>query len=398
MKLRTLLTLCAITAFTLSACSDDNNRPPSIPQPTNNTPDKDMKLPDKDMGDMKDDKDLPDSATDMADMPDMTTPGGTDLCSNVQKLGTIAVADRTESLSGSTLTIDGMDPLISGVGTACGGQVAAEQVFEFQVDQPVRITANLKAKDNTAWVLEARTGTCQASETLYCSANTASYVFVAQPGKTYYLVAEPQRQDKTGAFDLDLKLTPLVCLPVGGTTCAGTDVSLCEAGGEAQITYACGAPCSQDHCGGDLCDNAISVTAGTFRINGAAKAYKNTFDFKDSVKCVNPDTAIQPEMGEPIPDPGSPGNISTPGQDVVFKLPGLKKDQKVTVDATTDAGDNADSAIFVLNSCDVLDCRVGLDIGDKLDAWTVPADGDYFIVVDRVRSSDQEIVVDIKIE
>lgn len=400
MNIKPLLTIITAALLTSAACSDDNNTPGPGPIPTNNTNNNNNNKPDQDMDVINQDQPKDTDADPDQDMgEDMGhQQPGEGVCANVKDLGTLSISARTETVQGSTVVPDGESPLTSGVGTSCGGQLAAEQVFAFQVDAPARLTAKLTANDNTAWVLEARTGTCQDTQPLYCSNNVSAYIFVAEPGKTYYLVAEPQRQDKTGSFSLDLAIQPLVCLPVGGTVCAGQDVALCEQGGEQQTTYTCGAACSQDHCGGDICDNAIEVTQGTFRLSGQAKAYTNTFNFKDATTCVNPDTSILPEMGEPIPDPGSPGNVATPGEDVVFKLPNLKKDQKVTIDASTDAGDEADSAIFVMDSCDLSTCRVGLDIGDKLDAWVVPADGDYFVVVDRVRSSDKDIIVDVKIE
>ena len=388
-------------AFTLvTACSDDPKPPSVVPSPSNNTPDMsrpgDMSGPGPDQSGA-DMRPGPDQGPDMRS-EDMGQPTGQGLCTNLTKLGTIMVTDRTDTIQGSTLAPAGQPELPNGTGTQCGGQLAPERVFEFQVDKPARLTATLRPKDNTAWVLETRRGACTDAQTLFCSANVNAYTIALEPGRTYYLVAEPQRQDAAGEFELDLKLTPLVCLPVGGTTCAGADVALCEAGGERQTTYTCGAPCSMNHCGADLCANAVTVSAGTFRLSGQAKAYKNSLNFKDATRCVNPDTLILPEFEEPIPQPGSPGNIDTPGQDVVFRLPGLRRGQKLTVDASNDVGDQADSAIFVLNSCDVMDCRVGLDIGDKLTQWSVPEDGDYFVVVDRVRSSDADIAVQITIE
>lgn len=380
----------------LGCPSDENNNPPPI-TPPNPVVDMDPK---KDMDDMKDMPDM-DMGGDMdkKDMDMSTRP--LNLCTNVTKLNTIEIKAGVQTFSGDTLPL-GPTPeerLKSGVGTSCGFQNAAERVFEFQVDKPARITATLKPKSQLNWVMELRKGDCEQNEQLYCSAQVANYIFVVQPGETYYLVAEPRSGDDTGAFDVDFDITPLVCLPVGGLSCMGNDVALCEQGGEKQTTYECASACTanENRCGGDVCANMINVT-GSGKYTAKAKAYRNTFNFKDSTKCVNPDTAIQPEMGEPIPNPGDPGNIDTPGQDIAFNLTGLKKGQKVTIDATTAAGDQADSAIFVLNSCDPTDCRIGLDIGDKLTQWEVPEDGDYVIVVDRVRASELDIAVDITIE
>lgn len=318
-----------------------------------------------------------------------------DLCNNVEDLGTIDVASGELVLEGDTTPA----AVLSLYATECGFGSAAEVGFQVRFDQPAELTATTDST-GLAWAIELREGKCEMSTKRFCTTQTVP-TFTVEADKDYILMFEP-RMNSRGTFKSTLKINPLVCLPIGARTCAGDDLEVCTGGGQSKESITCGAPCSMDACGGDICANAIEVSSFPHRFTAVAEAYEDTINFGMGNSCTNPDTEIIPnDPNDPDGTPGNPtpeeptGDIPTPGQDVIFKLTGLTAGKKLTVDASSAAGDEADSSIFVLDGCDTMQCRIGVDLGDKLTEWEVPADGDYYVIVDRTSRNNTDFAVDI---
>lgn len=296
-----------------------------------------------------------------------------------------------DASSTPTLVIEGSTAdatLESVLQTPCGFGAAPERSYLFTFDKPTRVRAAV-TQGSTSWVIDVRDGTCEATASLTCDASPQR-TFVVPAGETRLITVEPENNAR-GTFELSLEFEELVCLPVGGTTCSGDDISRCEQGGLAETTYTCGAPCSMDACGGDLCENAIQVSSFPFRFEGKTNAYKDILDFDDATECYYPDGEGEDGMGM-----GEP--FTTVGEDVTFRLTGLTAGQLLTVDARPAVGNQGDSAIFVLDSCDKSTCHIGRDLGDALTDWEVPADGDYTVVVERRTLSTADIVVEISVQ
>jgi hypothetical protein len=379
------------------ACGDPEPKDPIISMPTDMDPVTDMgdQGPGLDMA-VDTDMDAPDADAGV-DMPDMEILPGA-YCEQAEDLGEIDITAGVKMVTGST--VGGS----TRVGSACGFTSANEKVFKFTLSGPARLDLALMPDSDINWVMDLRAGDCDGTSSLYCARNTRT-TLIANDDKTYFLVVEPLESASEGSFKLSITPSALVCLPVGDRSCAGDDLKQCIQGGEQEETLRCAAPCTEGACGGDLCENAIVVTSFPFDLEGPADPYQSSFNFAGPNTCVNPDTTyIPPDPNDPdanmMPDPPGTmtGSIATPGQDVVFKLPGLVAGQKLTVDASTALGDASDNAIFVLNTCDPMSCLVALDIGDVLSGWEVPTSGDYTVVVDRRTSSNQDIKIRLTLE
>jgi hypothetical protein len=407
MRLRapSLLVCCSLAL--LAACGDPEPNGPIVQPNNNTTPDMtggDMTGGDMtggDMGDMQpdagDDMDGPDGDMSAPDQGDMGGGMGP-FCRDAEDLGVLDVNAGIKMLAGDTTG------KMSVVGTQCGFNSGAEKIFKFTLSAPARLDLALTPSSAINWVMDMRAGDCAQTTSLFCARNPNT-TFVADDDKTYFLVVEPLDSAAEGAFQIRVTPTPLVCLPVGERTCVGEDLKQCIQGGAAEETLDCAAPCSMNACGGDLCENAIVVNSFPFEFTGPSAPYSSSFNFSAPNSCVFADTAyIPPDPNDPDANmmPGEPGapisSMSTPGQDVVFRLPGLMAGQKLTVDASTNLGDSSDNAIFVMNSCDPMSCLVALDIGDVLSGWTVPANGDYIVVVDRRAASNQDIKIRLSLE
>lgn len=265
--------------------------------------------------------------------------------------------------------------------TSCAaddGFSGAENVIHFTVPQPARVNFRLTSIAAVDWVVEVRTDSCtDPADPLVCS-DVEDFLFVAEPGTDYYLVVEPASGIDQGAFDFEMDFTELVCSPPGAKTCAGDDVSVCLAGTSQQIR-ACGTGCSGGACLGDSCDNPFAVTA-SMSIAGDTNAYASTLDFS----------------GEPTCSESGDAGIATPGAEIVLSLPGLTAGQTVTIDAG--APDTNDNGIFILDDCsDQVACLAAVDLGETL-AWDVPADGSYFIVIDKLSDTDNPFLYGIDIQ
>ena len=90
--------------------------------------------------------------------------------------------------------------------------------------------------------------------------------------------------------------------------------------------------------------------------------------------------------------------IPTPGPEIIFMLPNLTAGQVVTVDAKTN--DLNSNAIFITSNCGLpskLSC-VATAYDDEILTWTVPANGDYYVFIDKETGSGDtfEYSIDIR--
>lgn len=245
--------------------------------------------------------------------------------------------------------------------TGCAAQDHSSQsVFKFRVAENTEVQAKFLSTTLPA-VMEFREDGCvDGSNALFCDMQPGS--FEAKAGKDYYLVVEARHDFSTGDFTVELEATTKACSPAGSWTCEGTERVQCYAGTETRA-FACGSACNAGVCAGDTCDDAI-VVDGSVRVQGSLSAFENHFNFKDSPSC-STDRLTGPITG---------------GQDVVFRLPGLRVGQQVMVDTTSDSGRGV---VGVTKSCGLsAGCVAADDQTGKLD-WTVDIAGDYFVIIDR---------------
>ncbi len=404
-SLRTLASFACIALFGgLMACSPSPNGSNGGPLLPGTLKDMSTIPADKDMGPLPDGMNPIDD--DMADGGDMTQEGdgGTvipaeGLCNNITDLGVLDPMAGTMMLTGSTIDTT----ILNEFATSCGSGPAPEVGWRFTVEEPIGIKSNILSA-GIGWVLELHDGNCTQLTRRFCD-DALETRFTLPPGE-YVLIAEP-RTNMRGELTLQLDLTPLVCFPVGQTECDGNDLSICAGGGATQLSRACAEPCNMGACGGDLCENAIVVDSLPYTFSGSVEGYLDRINFNEANSCTNPSTAVasggnddpdQPDNPDP-PEPGEPsGLIRTPGQDVVFLVKNLTQGQKLFVDASAAAGDDADSVLFVLDSCDKMTCHLAVDLGDIINGWEIPADGDYTIILDRTTDNSADLGIEIRVE
>lgn len=282
--------------------------------------------------------------------------------------GPVTIAGDTTGFSDSLTTTCAADDGFSG----------ADRAYRFTVPSAVRVDAVLQTSSGIDWVAEVRTGGCESTASVLTCSDNEQFPFVAQPGIDYWLVVEPYAGIDEGAFELDLSFTAQQCTPPGGRTCDGDDVLVCQ-GGTSQARHACATGCAGGGCGGDSCATAYAVD-GPVTLSGDTSAYSETLDFGGQASC-----SMDGDQG-----------ISTPGSEVVLLLRGLTAGETVTVDASTN--DDNDNAIFVQETCgDSNVCLAAQDLEDRLE-FQVPADGDYYVVIDKLTSSPKAFTYSVDIQ
>ncbi len=298
-------------------------------------------------------------------------------CEDFEDIGELE-ADTTYMGSGDTA---GYADAIATICPSEGLYSGAENAIKFTVASAGGAEFSVSTSDPIDWLMEVREDCSDPGmdppdnnepmpgdlARAQCS-NSASLSFTVRPGRDYWLIVEPAAGAiDTGTFEWTLDLGPARLCSVGRTCQDATTVLQCFAGVEERV-LSCGTTCTNGSCAGDLCTNALEVTAA-MSWSGDADAFTSFFDFADQTSC-----SMDGVEG-----------IATPGPDMVLSLPGLTAGQRVSVDASM--MDDNDNAIFVLDSCDVNSgCLAGRDLGDKLD-FDVPADGDYFVVIDKLTNS-----------
>ena len=343
-----------------SSCDDVGNKPPA--PKLNNLPNNNTNNVTPDMAS--------DQGADMGDMGDMALPCEDndcidwktfDSCMRVRDLGTIDARNAAGFRAAGDTT--NLGTLIQ---TSCSnsGDVSAEYVYAFKLNTTAFIDLKVEALSGVDFVAEVRQGKCEDDSRLFCR-QSAQQLFRATAGEQYFLVVEAQNGLVNGPFNVLMEFTPTVCDP-GARSCAGDDLTIC-ADGTSLESLACGTMCNVDACAADTCANAIELRgSGTFDFSGELSAFVSSFNAAQHQGC---------EFGVPIP---------TPGADQVFALRDLKAGQRVIVEANSLAEDANDNAIFILDTCGAsATCIAKEEINDRLD-WEVPADGDYFLVIDNL--------------
>lgn len=289
---------------------------------------------------------------------DCVAPDAKLACDEVQDLGVLAIAD-THTISGDTTGF------VDTLSTTCGMEGpfnGAENAFTFQVDKDATVTFDLTTTVGVNWLMEVRRSSCMDNSDIAICNTSENITFPVLAGQSYTLIVEPEVGINTGAFTINATFEERVCNSPGARTCVDGNIEECRAGAEL-VTLECPDGCTEGVCHGDLCANAIEVTAST-SFEGNVNALASEFNF-----------GTEPSCGT-----NQVNGIQSPGQDLVLKLPGLLADQVVTVDASMDAQDDV---IAVLKDCAAaLQCEGAVDLGDKL-TWTVPEAGDWYIVVDK---------------
>jgi hypothetical protein len=295
-------------------------------------------------------------------------------CDEVQDLGEVDLAAEV-SASGNT---EGFVDTTTTTCAAVQNLSGAENAFKFTVPAAARVNLVLTSESSVDWVIEVREGACEdAAASMTCS-DVEDFDFVVEPGTEYFVVAEPRTGIDRGPFEFTMTFEELVCSPPGGVSCDVDDVVVCQAG-TSEARYGCGTGCMDAACLGDSCATAFEVTAST-SFAGDTEAFSGTLDFGSQPSC-----SVGGEQG-----------IATPGPEVVLSLPGLTQGQTVTVDASMN--DDNDNAIFVLDQCsDQQGCLDAIDIGEVL-TWDVPADGNYFVVIDKTTSSAKPFAYAVDIQ
>lgn len=286
----------------------------------------------------------------------------TDLCDGIVDLGELSAGSEPRSVED---TADGtalLDP-------SCGAETNNEVVFAFTVSENLDIDAQVTSSDVNDWVLSLYEGDCDSQEEVSCEESNSDS-FIVESGESYLLAVEPAEVGVDGSFELQLDASAIQCTEVGQASCDERGRrTTCETGYN-EVAYNCAYDCEGGACGGDVCDTALEVdTSSSQTFGGDYEGYTDEFNFDGRDDCGHTGTGP-----------------NTPGEDLVFSLPGLSQDDEVTVDASNGDGQYA---FFVLDECATdIDCvSGGLEVDDALD-WTVPADGDYYIVVDMLDPTD----------
>ncbi len=266
--------------------------------------------------------------------------------------------------------------------TGCAAEDASpEAVIRFEVAQAAVIHVNTDRafEDIPIPVMarEIRQGSCVSQDAaVECTINPLSVE--VQPGEEYYLVLEANQGIDINEFVVELEVQELACSPAGQRVCEDGEVTLCFAGMEERVSR-CADACDGDgeNCLGDSCANPIEVTASqTF--TGDFGAYRNEFDFSDSLSCSTEGTT----------------GVNSPGRDVVFRLPGLTAGDTVEVDK----GDLGAAVIGLMSSCSQTPTCVVGDTTTGVLTWTVTSDGDYYVVISPRTSASGEFTYSISID
>ncbi|RAL20577.1 hypothetical protein DL240_16195 [Lujinxingia litoralis] len=235
-----------------------------------------------------------------------------------------------------------------------------EAVYSFEVTEAARVVAEL-TDFGPGLIMELREDNCSDAEAPGWCSEPNRKEFFAYPGTEYFLIVEARRDFSVGEFTLELTTEALVCDAPGTYSCEGDNRVLCF-NGEEERPFACGTGCDAGVCLGDTCANAREVTASA-TFEGDFSAFSSSINLEGSPSCSSAGTA---------------GPI-TPGQEIIFALPGLSAGQTVEIDAS---GDEASSVIGIMSSCEATPSCVMAT--DTLETFTfvAPAAGDYFVIVD----------------
>ncbi len=279
-------------------------------------------------------------------------------CGRVESLGELAL-DSPVTATGSLRDQSNV------LTTSCGSPEGEEAIFHFTVEETAQVYFDATWMGQYDGVIEFRTDSCETpGSAMDPCFDHESRSFRAEAGSDYYMVVELSN-GRPHDFTVELEAREAGCV-LGEVTCTDQVLSRCNTDGSTD-DYDCAGDCNgaQTSCRGDVCEEAIGVTASA-TYAGDNAAYESSYNFVSNASCEIEGTAV-----------------GTPGPEVVFALPGLTAGQQVIVDAQT--GDNNNNAIFITSNCgriDELTCVAQDYINESL-SWTVPADGTYYVFVDK---------------
>ncbi|MGM0557407.1 MAG: hypothetical protein ACQEVA_13575 [Myxococcota bacterium] len=237
---------------------------------------------------------------------------------------------------------------------------SGEVMFRFTAESDGLVTFDPTFEGAFGATVEYRGYSCQDIEGVDGVCYESPETFFATAGTEYLVVVELD-SPRGGDFTIDLSLEE--GCQTGDRACSGDDLKFCS--GDGFDTYTCAGGCSTSACAGDSCSNPIQVT-GSATFSGDVAAYVNNYNFEDSAEfCSTGD-------GTAIP---------TPGEEVIFELPNLTAGQVIGIDTQT--GDDNANAIFVSNNCGEPFSCSETSLLDEDFEWTAPADGTYYIIVDK---------------
>lgn len=306
--------------------------------------------------------------------PDTPCPGGQVCVDNAcveltRETQCQAATDLGELTTGSTLTAagdlgEGNNALEATCGT--GEASAVEQVFMFQVaeDSKIEFTPDWKSGQFFG-VVSFRHGEC-VSQDAEVECSSGDEPVYATAGETIYMIVEAAG-GVPGAFEIALDATAESC-PAGQRSCNGDVLQICAGEGQSN-DYQCAGACSNGDCAGNVCSNPIDVTAAT-TFSGDLGGYDSTVNFENNSLC-------ETESGTAVP---------TAGSDLFFRFPGLTAGQRIAIDVATP--DTNNNAIFIGQDCAAPMACLQAQVTPETMEWSVPADGDYYVVVDALNLGD----------
>ena len=268
--------------------------------------------------------------------------------------------------------------------TSCGGsQEADEKVYMFQAPSGKHAQVDVQTSfqsGNGDVNLEFRQGKCllgqdgDLGEYGTCM-DTDRSVFTPQ-GSTWYLVVE---NDGGTDVTVDVELTPGAACSFGGYGdygCKMDDRYLCEKVNDApnEKKFACPTGCTGGRCVGDSCQNPI-VIDGMSGNSGTAMS-GDLAGFTGKVNFANGQDSCK--VGGIKPDSFGP--------EVYFKIE-AKKGQTIEFDfSESSISSQNDNLIYLTDSCNtkvgMMACRETWD-QQEASSWTAPADGTYWLIVDK---------------
>lgn len=259
------------------------------------------------------------------------------------------------------------------VSTDCSDSDSGNAVYAFSTEGPMKVDFDLVESEHQL-VMEIREESCTDAQAIHddfgCRGihDVEDYeTLYAEEGVTYYVIVETQSANETGEFTIDIFTEEMECTPMGGWWCDDEDDDLrvnCFAGIEERTHECGGSGCEASECRGDVCDNALEVTA-PITIDGDRRAYVNAFDFEPHPSCT----------AEGF---GSTGP-TTDFADMVFFLPDLTAGQTVVLDGE----DSPTLNVFgIVQECDEdnIQCIAAEDQLQQF-VWEVPDDGDYYAII-----------------
>ncbi len=262
------------------------------------------------------------------------------------------------------------------ISTSCGPDddilpIGAEAVFKFTVEQDSRIDFKAKWLGQFDGLIAFHTDSCEIpGSTMDSCFDHEQQSFYALAGHDYFMIVE-LNHGRSDDFTVELTAKTIECIPgPNSNTCVDGSFNRCEGVGVI-AEYNCAAGCTgaNTQCLGNSCDEPIIVTAST-TFTGKNQAYNDQYDFQYINGC---------EVdGHEIP---------TPGPEIIFMLPNLTQGQVVIVDAQTN--DLNSNAIFITSNCGLpskINC-LATAYDDEILTWTAPADGDYFVFIEKETGS-----------